>query len=109
MRSLPSTPMRATPITTQKSTTPGTTALARELKGFGGMYWLRKSKDSIGCRRLVLKNEAVSQAGKLTRIRKANPMLRAQRRARIAPTPESILFASPGLRLPRPAMSETIM
>ena len=41
---------------------------------FLGMYRLRKSKDSIGCRRLVLKSEAVSQAGKLTRIRKANPM-----------------------------------
>jgi hypothetical protein len=37
MRSLSSTPIRASPTTTQKSTTAGTTLLAREWKGFVGM------------------------------------------------------------------------
>ncbi len=57
----------------------------------------------------MLKKDAVSQAGKVSGIRKAKPMLITQRSARMAPTRVSIIFACPGLRLPRPTISETIM
>ena len=45
----------------------------------------------------------------MQRFKKAKPMLTAQWRAMTAPTRVSIVFAWPALRLPSPAMSETIM
>ena len=69
--SLRSTPIRATPTTTENSTTAGTMLLASEWKGFDGMYRSMKLNGGRRSTSEVLKNIALSISGNASGMRNA--------------------------------------
>ena len=93
----------------EKRTTAGTTLFARALNGFAGMYRSMKLKAGRRSTRLELKNEALSTAGNVSGIRKANESATSHRPPITAAARRPSVRSSDGRSEPRLAMIETVM